>query len=305
MTRETLGLGTAQAELDNLLDTVKRLEQRINRNTALNEVGNPVYGGPVRTYHAASFFTQGPLREDIASGFPVTFDLPVSVHILKIMEVVLRVKPVKIRNSATVAAAAPADTTGTSIAPSGGADTSGPSSAGSSGAGSHSHTISGTTAAGSSHLHNVFGSTDSQSTDPHSHGISINSASENTHTHGDGSLGSDNEAAHTHGIPHTHTTPNHTHPVHDHTVPGHGHALTLGITEGTTSAGIRVKIDGVDRSAVLGGPWSAQFAVNITPYLLDVRGNPSYGNHTMEFTVTTMGAIEIWLDWWIISKGTQ
>lgn len=107
---------------------------------------------------------------------------------------------------------------------------------------------------------------------------------------------------HTHNIQHTHTIP-HTHTMsHTHTVPGHGHATTLGISEGGTASSLRFYIDGVDRSVVLGGPWGAAAVFDITPYLLNVRGEPILGAHPIQITSATVGAVEVWFDWLVIAK---
>lgn len=327
-----LSLGSATSpELSRMADSIHRLEQRTNRSQSLYETGNPIYGGPIRTYNSKVMWTSGPFREDIDTSFPVEFDIVVSDNLLRIEKCVVRVKPVKIRNSALVAAAAAADTSGSAPTPSGGASTSGSTatasgggatsgstaspSGGSSTSGDGGGTTESTDSASHSHLTNSTSSTvtdPASPTDPHQH-------NQNDHDHTVGVSGSHNHDVeipdHTHSTPnhthpvhfhttpdhthpiHTHTTPNHDHPAHDHTVPGHGHNLTLGISEGGTAAGIRIFVDNVDRSAALGGPWSAAASFDIKQYLIDVRMKPVAGAHPIKFTVTSLGAIEVWMDW--------
>jgi len=139
-----------------------------------------------------------------------------------------------------------------------------------------------------------LGTTFSLPTSGHTHNTNIPGHGHGmAHTH---TISHDHNIAHTHTIPHTHTM-NHTH-----NVPGHGHATTLGITEGGTAAGLRLYIDGVDRSAALGGPWGAAALVDITPYLLNVRGEPVHGAHPIKITATSVGAVEVWFDWLVIAK---
>ncbi|MCK5019034.1 MAG: hypothetical protein KAS32_18380, partial [Candidatus Peribacteraceae bacterium] len=62
---------------------------------------------------------------------------------------------------------------------------------------------------------------------------------------------------------------------HSHTVPNHTHDMTYGIFEDTVyPQSIKVSIDGVDRTAALGGPWgqsdeAADVEVDITEYLTE------------------------------------
>lgn len=76
--------------------------------------------------------------------------------------------------------------------------------------------------------------------------------------------------SHTHGMEHTHSTPNHSHNIeHTHTIPNHTHNLTFGIYEGTAATGVTVTINGVDRTAALGGPFNAdQSGLDIAQYLV-------------------------------------
>lgn len=88
---------------------------------------------------------------------------------------------------------------------------------------------------------------------------------------GDGHLYTyDSAASHTHGV----TIAGHTHDV---TISGHSHDLTYGIYEGAapSAPAITIEINGVDRTSALGGPWNADFTVDITPYVRDpISGQP-------------------------------
>jgi hypothetical protein len=73
---------------------------------------------------------------------------------------------------------------------------------------------------------------------------------------------------------HTHTVGNHTHTVadHTHTVGNHTHTLTYGIYEASSpsSPAINITINGVNRTAALGGAWNtvgSEIEVDITAYL--------------------------------------
>ena len=103
--------------------------------------------------------------------------------------------------------------------------------------------------------------------------------------------------SHYHGITHDgdhiHSiTAHHTHEVyiggHEHsvTVPGHSHDINFGIYTSTSATGVTVRINGVDRTASLGGPFSADQAnVNVAPYLVADQWN------TISLGTTQLGRI--------------
>jgi hypothetical protein len=70
-------------------------------------------------------------------------------------------------------------------------------------------------------------------------------------------------------------SPNHTHTV---SVPAHTHGMTYGLYADTVKpATVRIAVDGVDRTAELGGPWDAggsgtEVEVDITTYLVNASG---------------------------------
>jgi hypothetical protein len=107
----------------------------------------------------------------------------------------------------------------------------------------------------------------------HTHGMSHTHTTPNhqhsiAHTH--------TTPDHTHSIAHTHTTPDHAHvtPNHQHATPNHAHDLAFGIFEDTLAAGISVTINGVNRTAALGGPFAAdQDGLNIAQYLVPGQWN--------------------------------
>ncbi|MCL6559789.1 MAG: hypothetical protein K6U74_13535, partial [Firmicutes bacterium] len=67
---------------------------------------------------------------------------------------------------------------------------------------------------------------------------------------------------HTHNI----TIPSHTHSV---IIPTHTHGITYGIYVGSTATGITIKVNGIDQTASLGGPFNTnQTNINLTPYLV-------------------------------------
>jgi hypothetical protein len=96
---------------------------------------------------------------------------------------------------------------------------------------------------------------------------------------------------HTHDVTianHTHTVtvPNHSHSV---TIPDHTHGIVYGIYEGTYASGVKIKINGIDRTVDLGGGSSGfsfdEANLNVTAYL-------AIGNwNTIELSSTQMGRI--------------
>jgi hypothetical protein len=89
-----------------------------------------------------------------------------------------------------------------------------------------------------------------------------------------------NENAHTHGIDHTHGIP-HTHDVTP--------TLVDGIWEGAVAAGVTVKVNGVDRTAALGG--GAGFNTNQTELLIDPLWLTLSAWNTIDLTPTGLGRI--------------
>lgn len=275
---QRIGLGLFNfSDVASIQDDIKLLKDRTSRAVAMFEVGNAVYGGPVRTYTSPSAYSLGPFREALDASFDIDFDIVIPVYILRILKCTLRIKPIPIRNPALVATSA----SGTETSGAGGGQTS-------SSGGSHTHSLSGAVTSESNHAHTGGTSSDSPS-DPHSHLVITDADGGHNHSVSGATAAS--------GGSHSHTVSN-----HDHTIPAHGHNLTLGISEGGSATTIRFHIDGVDRTAALGGPWSAAVSVDITPYLLNVRGEPVHGVHPVKFESASVGAIEVWIDFYVIAK---
>ncbi len=86
------------------------------------------------------------------------------------------------------------------------------------------------------------------------------------------------------GHSHTVTIPGHGHSV---TIPSHTHALVFGIYTSTSATNVTVKINGIDRTTALGGPFTVdQGNLNITPYLVIGQWN------TIELGSSRLGRID-------------
>lgn len=89
-----------------------------------------------------------------------------------------------------------------------------------------------------------------------------------------------NISSHQHNV----SVPNHSHEV---TVPAHTHDLNFGIYTSTSAQGVTIKINGVDRTTALGGPFNAsQSHINIAPYLSVGQWN------TIELGSSRLGRID-------------
>jgi hypothetical protein len=99
-------------------------------------------------------------------------------------------------------------------------------------------------------------------------GIISTSTDSASHTH---------DLAHTHGIAHTHDI-SHTHSVTP--------TLAYGIFEGAVATGVSVKVNGIDRTTALGGPFSVdQAELELVQWLNIGAWN------TVELTPTGLGTI--------------
>ncbi|MGE5595194.1 MAG: hypothetical protein ACM3S1_04055 [Hyphomicrobiales bacterium] len=127
--------------------------------------------------------------------------------------------------------------------------------------------------AAADHTHAVTGTTSSSGTS-HAHTVA-------DHTHAVSGATSSADTSHTHSV----------------TVPAHSHALVFGIYEGagpTPAANIRVTINGTDRTAALGGPFTADFlGKDVTAYLQDAQGHPLRQRNTIVFTAAELLDLEI------------
>jgi phage minor structural protein len=95
------------------------------------------------------------------------------------------------------------------------------------------------------------------------------------------------------GHAHTVSIPSHTHgvsiPSHYHSVnvPHHTHPITYGIYTSTLPSGVTIKINGVDRTSTLGGPFNSdQTNINISQYLSVGQWN------TIELGTARLGRID-------------
>lgn len=86
---------------------------------------------------------------------------------------------------------------------------------------------------------------------------------------------------HNHGMDHYHGM-EHTHQVYDHT-----HPIQYGIYQGTTPANVTIKVNGIDRTSELGGPFNTDQAdLNLTPYMVAGQWN------TIEIGSSRLGRID-------------
>ena len=254
----------------------------------------------IRSHVATSVsnYSAGPIVEELESGTPMQFDLFIDDNVLHLLRAKVRFKPRAIRS--------PVDVTDSEAAPT--------SSGGSSHThtvtiAAHNHTFTGQAgAAAGAHTHRMFsyqsdgsggtsrlfhyrvGATTSRRAWLNTEAAEDVSTHEevSTHTHDLSGVTSDN------GGSSTPTSSADT--AHTHTVPAHDHVLAFGIFEGTSASTIRILINGVDRTAALGGPWAAAATVDITTYLLDSSGLVVQGVHAIEFQSATLGRIEAWVD---------
>jgi hypothetical protein len=151
--------------------------------------------------------------------------------------------------------------------------------------GAHSH--GGSTGINGTHNHGIpdgtslaisgGGSVTFRESGAHSHSISTESAHvHNTYNHGHHIIA----PAHTHNV----TVPAHTHDV---TIPSHSHTLVFGIYTSTTATSVTVKINGVDQTAALGGPFNIdQSNLNIATYLMAGQWN------TIELGSSQLGRLD-------------
>lgn len=110
--------------------------------------------------------------------------------------------------------------------------------------------------------------------------------------------GIDYAGNHTHaiaGISHDHTVdiPAHSHDIflpshtHDVQIPSHTHPLKFGIYLGNSASDVGIKINSVDRTNDLSGPFNTdQYSLNILPYLTIGQWN------TIELTSSTLGRLD-------------
>jgi hypothetical protein len=84
--------------------------------------------------------------------------------------------------------------------------------------------------------------------------------------------------------------------THTVTLTDHTHTLSYGVYEQTASAtpGVSISINGVDRTAALGGPWNTDQNIDITTYLLDTAGQqPLRQQHVILLSVAAGKLIDL------------
>ncbi len=310
--------GTEESEL-----VVSDIQQRLQTEdeVIVGKLENTSRAFRTHVQQSVSNYTMGPVLDSLgpAGGEEMTFDAVIDDNVTQLLRCRLRLKPRPIRSTAKGAASGGGQTSSQDTshthyisgqtAQSGGGQTSGQS-------GSHTHTVP-----GHRHYIGTIGPTGQYDTpvqrvwvvrDQYNVAADIGvghysgfSNSITIHTwESDGGGTSGNIGNHTHTVyDHTHTVSGVTSgggSAHSHTVSNHTHSQVYGIYEGSTAAGLRLWIDGVDRTSELGGPWSAASTVDITQYLLDSDGVVVQGTHQVKITTTTLGRVEVYLDWTVV-----
>jgi hypothetical protein len=123
------------------------------------------------------------------------------------------------------------------------------------------------------------------------------------HTHQISTATSSTSTTHSHSVPaHTHSVSQTTSSVsteHTHTIPNHAHDIEYGIFEGSMPPAaqrqVRVFINGTERTSALGGPWSADVELDITPYLVDQNGVVRQQSNTIEIRAGALMDVEVTL----------
>ncbi len=220
----------------------------------------------------------GPYRQRMDSSNPANFTVRIRSEVVGLNYAILRFKTAPlITNTASVAAAQ--STTGTSA--SGGS--SSPTSAG-----------------GQSHSHDMpITKIDPANLTSNHKAVYIHQSDHvlvyPTSTGGitDANVGNSGEQSHTHAV----NIPDHDHDI---TIPAHSHTVTYGLfTDNEYPEGIGIKIDGIDRTAQLGGPWNAggnssvEQELNITRYLTT---NLRQLHNIQFYCASQKGEIEVGVD---------
>jgi len=344
MNQNVLGLNSPNADLE---ERIRKLEAQGAGQRTEETVGN-VYGGFLRTEIAPGLVKIGPFYADVDSTYGLERVEWIPTEVLRIRRMTLRLTPRPSRLAVGLVEtidAQTAEATGdiVNVADSGHvhiwlsrSSTTAMHSGVSVLGGTVTNTPSATTqVAVSPHNHTFVGSPTNNDTAP----ISVGSS---THVHGPGGIvqtvpttadfdkwGTYNSAgsadatrafdiipiagspadmytAVTSASPVSVATADHTHEV-----AGHNHDVTLAISEQGMATGMAILIDGVDRTALLGGPWNAAASIDldtnklIAVGLIDIRGTVSTGPHTFKVTSTAEGAIELTGDYYCIIKAVQ
>ena len=240
--------------------------------------------------------------------YPIIYDAEVSY----LLKCIVSVTPVALKSNVSDASAGGSTTSSVS-----GADTSNAGGGGTSGSHSgHSHSVSGgTSGGGSSHNHSLNTNVGPgpggavlvyPSTDPVFTSFMIPSGGDHWHDHQHNhEIGEHNhflvantsgaESSHSHSVSgqtansggsHSHSVDSHSHdiPSHSHTIGNHTHPLVYGIFLSTLPAnsGLKMYINGVDRTSALGGGWGTAFEADVTQFLVDAGGQPLRQSNTIQ-----------------------
>lgn len=278
MTLERLGLGGAGADIDELTRKIQQMQGTLSHLRSQQTVGNLQYGGPPKTIIGQSVWTQTVIR-DVDSNTPFEFDLIVPDNLLRIHRCQVWLTPRPLRKTLSGA-------TSGSVPSSGSGNTGAPSATVSASPSSHHHRWatwnSNTPGAYTKRLLDSYDSA-------YNNGSGVNIETENQENL---FTNSPDEAAVTPASgAHTHDRQSHTHDAPTIT-------LTDGVTEGTTATDMTISIDGVDRTAALGGDWDADAGpLDITQYLIDSRFIPVAGRHPIIVGSSANGAVEVTIEW--------
>jgi hypothetical protein len=200
--------------------------------------------------------------DNVDISYPMTLNVYLPPETRTVKRALLRIKRAAFRAYETGAASGGGttvsisqNTTGASSATTTGPSstaTVGPSSASTTSGGTHKHTI----------LDQNTGINEADTSTTHHHNVPMHNTSDGgDHLHG---------MDHTHDMPHTHNLA-HTHDMsHSHSIGSHTHPIVYGIytSPGGLPTGVTVVINGTDRTATLGGPFSSdQNGLDISTYL--------------------------------------
>ena len=275
----------------------------------------------------------GPLRQTIDANHPVRFEVDFDANIRYLHKATLRLTLRPIRANATTAAAGGGTTSASGGSHShtvSGQTAQAGAALTTISATSHSHTLTGLTGVAQlQHRHGVanYSATESWSDPPFRQQLQFQDSSgtafgvyvgrggaggsggivtdliTQSHNHTVGGITAEAESAHQHQVPgHSHTvtgTTSSSHAGHTHQIPAHTHGLEYGIFEGslppTNQRQVRIIINGTDRTAELGGPFSSNQTLDVTQWLVDSRGVVRQQRNTIQIQAGGLMDIEVTL----------
>lgn len=328
---------------EDLIEKVSNLQGQVNQLRQQREVGN-VLGGLLRTDIAPGLIPIGPYRQDVDASFSLEFTLWIPEEVLRIRRMTLHLTPKPSRLAAGVIAANDAQTseaegstpvnvsaanhnhiwlshvsdtpihTGTQVP----TTTAQPTGTVNVGTDLHTHVETGgvtgvpsnTVPVGSqTHVHSAVNVTVPSTSNFLKFGTyDEDGAADGTRVFD--IIGANTPSDH-------YTTAAQSGDVsvadaeHTHEVPGHTHDITLEISEQGMADDLEIIIDGVNRTAALGGPWTAasDIELDLNDLILvgfnNARNEPVTGPHTIEVTSSAEGAVEVVGDYYVIVKAVQ